>query len=118
MSAEDILMKAKHTAIIEDFVEKMRPPEEIRPELDIGYRYEKWTLEVGEIRPPWNDMKSGKKLWIPAAKAKYVKSRKIWRLYWMRASGKWEYLTPLGEQTDLVKVLELIKENPNGFFFG
>lgn len=118
MSTEDILLKAKHTAIIEEYVEKMRPSIEIRPKLDIGYRYEKWTLEICEIRPLWTDMESKEKIWYPVAKSKYVKSRKVWRLYWMRASGKWEYLEPLGEQTKLLRVLELIEENPNGFFFG
>jgi hypothetical protein len=39
-----------------------------------------------EIRPQWNDQT--KKIEDSIAKATYVKSQKIWKLYWMRADGK------------------------------
>lgn len=36
---------------MEWFMEKRRPPEEIRNEVDIGYRYENQVLDIFEIRP-------------------------------------------------------------------
>ncbi|MFZ5430428.1 MAG: DUF3024 domain-containing protein [Bacteroidota bacterium] len=30
----------------------------------------------------------------PIAKARFIASRNIWKVYWMRASGKWETYKP------------------------
>jgi len=77
-------------SIIKLFVEGLRPNEEIRNQLDIGYSFEKNTAEIYEIRPDWQD--NSIKNTFPFAKFKYIKSKKVWKLYWMRASGKWELL--------------------------
>jgi len=118
MKVNDVLLKAEHEAMLEVFIEENRPALEIRDKLDLGYRYDKWTFEICEIRPPWNDMTSGKKIWNPVAKAKYVKSRKIWKLYWMRASGKWELFPLSKEEPKLANILATIQDNPNGCFYG
>jgi len=47
-----------------------------------------------------------------------VKSLKIWRLYWMRASGKWELYTPMPESPILEKLLACVDEDINGCFKG
>jgi hypothetical protein len=40
---------------IKKFIESIRPPIEIRDKVDIGWKFEKNTLELFEIRPKWND---------------------------------------------------------------
>ena len=41
---------------IKEFVEQIRPPENERDELDYGYKFEKNTLEMFEIRPVWDNL--------------------------------------------------------------
>ena len=57
-------------------------------------------------------------LTLDFAKAKYVISRKLWKLYWMRASGKWELYKPSGEHDWLEGVIETIENDQYGCFFG
>ena len=105
-----------HGKIIENFIEKKRPPVEIRDQLDIGYSYENGVLEVFEIRPFWKDQ--SKKLNIPVAKSKFIKSRNIWKIYWQRANGNWDPYEPQNEMRDLSEVLKIIEEDKHGCFWG
>lgn len=41
--------------VMEAFLERKRPPEHIRPKLDIGYKIEGQSIIIHEIRPFWND---------------------------------------------------------------
>lgn len=98
------------------FVESLRPPENIRPELDIGYRISGQSFEVFEIRPRW--MQPGVTQELPVAKATYVKSMEVWKLYWMRADLKWHrYDLPPGSES-LRAVLKEIAEDPYCCFWG
>ncbi len=102
---------------IKKFVESLRPENlEIREQLDIGYSYDGKVVILFEIRPAWNNKK--KKHQIDFAKIRHYKSRKEWNLYWMRASGKWEIYEPFPESTRLKKIIETIKEDKHGCFFG
>lgn len=99
------------------FIETLRPAdEETRKKLDFGYSWDGQTALLFEIRPQWNDPTNI--LELPFAKLRFVKSSKIWKLYWMRGSGKWEAYEPLPESTDLHKLLTEIKNDAYGCFFG
>jgi len=52
------------------------------------------------------------------AKIRYVKSHGVWRLYWHRASGKWEAYSPFRESSDLEALLACIDEDSFGCFKG
>ncbi|WP_367391494.1 DUF3024 domain-containing protein [Lewinella sp. LCG006] len=104
------------TKLLERYIENKRPPLEIRDQLDIGYRKEGQAFEVFEIRPNWMD--NSIKMEIPVAKARYVKSRSVWRLYWMRGNLKWDFYEPAGEMTSLSEVLEVIDADTHGCFWG
>lgn len=54
----------------------------------------------------------------PVVKARYIKSRKIWKLYWLRASGKWEAYEPQREIKETDKMLKIIGEDAYGCFWG
>jgi len=101
---------------LRSYLKRIRPPKEIRDELDIGYSYDGRNIEIFEIRPRWN--KPEEILEIPYAKITYVKSKQIWKLYWMRASGKWESYPPLPTSTHLEELLECIDEDSLGCFKG
>lgn len=102
--------------LLESFIEKRRPPIEMRDQLDISYRRENHSFVIYTIRPYFQD--SSKKIESEIAKIRYVKSRKVWRLYWMRADLKWYFYEPAGEMTHLSQALEVVDEDGHGCFWG
>jgi hypothetical protein len=88
----------------------------MRDQLDISFRISGQSVEIVEIRPQWND--PTRKSESPIAKATYVKSQKIWKLYWMRADGKWHAYPPFPSSASLEKVLDAIEADRNGCFWG
>ena len=101
---------------IKSFVENMRPPVEIRDQLDIDYKYDKSSIELYEIRPHF-EIKD-KIIHSSFAKARFIKSRNIWRIYWMRASGKWDPYEPDLEVSYVKDFLEIVNEDKYGCFKG
>ena len=97
---------------IESFVEGIRPAEEIRDKLDLGYKYENWTFEIFELSAAWDNKKQ--KIECSVVKCRYIISKSVWKLYWMRASGKWESYRP---NTEVNEVLEIIKKDHYGCFW-
>jgi hypothetical protein len=103
--------------IIKKYIESLRPDNlEIRKKLDFGYSYDEGIVILYEVRPVWNDAKKIQQ--IEFAKIRYIKSRQLWNLYRMRASGRWELYEPFSESTHLEQILEIIKEDEHGCFFG
>ena len=105
-----------HERLIQKFVESIRPPEDIRDRLDIGYTFTDQVLIIFEIRPNWRDENDS--IQSPVAKSRFVKSKGIWKIYWRRASGKWELYDPHPEEKDLTQVLNIIKEDTFHCFWG
>lgn len=102
---------------LRSFAESLRPTdEETRKQLDFGYSWDGQVAFLFEIRPQWND--PTRILELPFAKLRFVKSSKIWKLYWMRSSGKWEAYQPQPESTNVQKLLTEIKNDAYGCFFG
>ena len=56
---------------LESFLEERRPPPQIRPEFDLGFRVSGQSIEIFGIRPLWDNPKE--KIEEPVAKATYVK---------------------------------------------
>jgi len=98
------------------FIEKRRPPPHIRPELDLAYRLANQSVEIFEIRPVWDNPKE--KMEHPVAKATYVKSRKVWKVYWMRADLKWHSYPPVPQVKTVEQFLSLVEEDKHACFFG
>ena len=67
-----------------------------------------------ETRPRW-DGSPGPWTRHPVAKMIFSKPIKSWKLYWMRASGKWWFY---GKYKTFGRVLKAIKEDRNGCFWG
>lgn len=100
---------------VQRYVESIRPKEEhIRKQLDIGYSYERGTFILFEIRPVF-DMPD-KIIYPPFAKIRCIKSRGIYKLYWMRGNGKWYLYDPFPESKSLDKIINEIEKNPCGCF--
>ena len=67
-----------------------------------------------ETRPPWDGSDHP---WTRLAVAKiiYVKSTATWKLYWMRASGKWNLYE---EHKSLNEAIKNIQTDAHGCFWG
>ena len=97
-------------------MEQIRPPEKIRPKLDIGYSFEKQDLILFEIRPKWNN--PSEKMSSPFAKAKFIKSKDCWNLFWMRASFKWERYKPCPAVKTVKEFIRIVEEDKYYCFYG
>ncbi|RPJ60290.1 MAG: DUF3024 domain-containing protein [Acidobacteria bacterium] len=98
------------------FLDKRRPRPEIRPELDHGYRIKGQSIELYSIRPKWNDPSQVRE--EPIAKATYVRSQKVWKVFWMRADLKWHRYETSAKVSSIEKFLSIVDEDEYGCFFG
>lgn len=102
--------------LVGQFVETRRPEPRVRNKRDIAFRISGQRFELYEIRPQWDNPTL--QLEGPVAKATAVKSRKEWKLYWMRADRKWHSYEPLAHTKSLETLLDEINQDPYGCFWG
>jgi len=102
--------------ILDEYIEAIRPPEDIRPQLDLGYDIENQSIFLVEIRPDWQQPEIIRR-W-PYAKMSYVITQKIWKLYWQRANLSWEAYPNLPTSRVLEELLTEVDEDPLGCFKG
>ena len=100
----------------ESFLAARRPPPEIRSKLDIGWRLEDQSLFIFEIRPVWNNPSEFKE--YPFAKASFVKSKGIWKIYWLRQNLKWNSYEPTPQVKSIESVFLTVSSDEHGCFFG
>ena len=98
------------------FIEARRPPPEIRPELDLGFRLEGQSIEIFEIRPDWQD--PNETMERSVARATYVKRAREWRVYWQRADLKWHRYEPSPTASSIEEFFQVVNEDENCCFFG
>ena len=98
------------------FIEKRRPPAHIRDQLDIRANINGSELVIVAVRPAFQD--KTRLVEHPVAKAKWVDTRKVWRLFWMRADLKWHAYPPLPEASSISTILDEVDRDANGCFFG
>ena len=98
------------------FVSQRRPPEHIRPELDIGYAVDGQTVDIFEIRPDWQDSSITRH--TPVARIKFVCKKEQWLLYWMRQDLKWHAYEPDQVHPTLQSALKTVHTDALCCFFG
>ena len=108
--------KKRFEKLVGAFVEKHRPPPEIRDQLDLAFRIRGQSVELFEIRPTWRNPLE--KLEQPVAKATFVKRTQVWKVYWQRADMKWHRYEPNSEVESLEEFLEIVEHDEYGCFFG
>lgn len=99
-----------------EFIEKRRPPPEIRSQLDFRAHIRNFTVDLVEVRPVWNNPQESRE--TPIARIRWVASQGVWRLYWMRQDLKWHAYPNLPETSSLAEALAEIDADPSGCFFG
>jgi hypothetical protein len=100
----------------EAFLEKRRPPVEIRHKLDLAYRIEGQSVFVHEIRPKWSNPSEIIKPNI--AKTTFIQTQNHWKVYWMRADLKWHSFTPKTSVKSIQQFFNLVDKDAYGCFFG
>ncbi|OLY90758.1 DUF3024 domain-containing protein [Cnuella takakiae] len=104
------------TTLMDVYIAARRPPEHMRAQLDLGWRFDGLSLFIFEIRPQWND--HSVILHHDFAKATWVESKKQWNIYWHRASGKWQVYEPLQWAGNLQRFLLEVTKDPHHCFRG
>jgi hypothetical protein len=112
----DILKSADIIETMEDYIAKVRPHPEIRPELDLGYEISGQSIILNEIRPFWND--PTKIMTTGYAKGTYIKDKDIWEIYWKRADNKWHVYKPFPVVGELKHFLKIVDDDVHCCFKG
>jgi len=104
----------KYSKKIEDYVEKIRPKEDLRSKVDISYKIDMQSIIIFEIR----ENMSKKKIESPIAKTTYIRKENIWKIYWMRADLKWHSYEPKEEVKALDTFIKTVEEDKFCCFWG
>lgn len=115
MALNDIEWKRIEKAV-GAFIEKRRPPLHIRSKLDFGFRIFGQSVELFEIRPQWDRPEIKRE--NSFAKATFVRTQGVWKVYWMRADLKWHSYEPAPEVAAIDEFLAVVQKDEYGCFFG
>ena len=115
MALNDIERK-RIEKVVGAFVQKRRPAPHIRPELDIGFRVACQSVEIFEIRPRWRE--PNVKTQRPVAKATFVRSQALWKIFWMRADLRWHGYAPLPVVPSIERFLAAVDKDEYACFWG
>jgi hypothetical protein len=102
--------------VMENYLDKKRPAEEIRKKVDYTYKIEGQSVVIYEVRPSWDE--KDKVIESGIAKATFVKSSNSWKVFWKRANGKWVNYPPQPSVGSLRDFLDLIEEDNSHCFWG
>lgn len=100
--------------IIEKIEKQFKVPDRVADKIKNVAEKVRGGYVLIEIRPRW-DGTPGPWTRHPVAKIIFHNPSQEWRLYWMRASGKWWFY---GRFKTLDKALRVIDEDKNGCFWG
>lgn len=115
MTFNDLDIKRIENAMA-TFLAKRRPPPHIRPELDIGYRLNGQSIEIFEIRPQWDNPAIIRE--HPFAKATYVRTQNLWKVFWKRSDLKWRGYEPAATVKSIDEFLAAVDADQYCCFFG
>lgn len=114
--AIDILQTLDVIEIMENFLSRRRPPEEIRNEVDLDYKIEEQSIIIFEIRPQWDNPEEI--LEHPIAKTTFVKAKNNWKVFWMKSDRKWHGYSPQPVVGSLAEFINLVEEDRHYCFWG
>lgn len=102
--------------MMDDFIEKIRPEEEIRSQFDISYRIEDQSIIIFEIRPQWDNKEIIRH--YDTAKATYNRGTKEWSIFWLKSNMKW-YVYKYRPVVDVLEeFLDIVVEDKYYYFWG
>lgn len=114
--ALELLNTVEIIEIMENYMERVRPPEHIRNKLDLTYKIDNQSIMLQEVRPKFQN--PGQIGEYSFAKATYVKSEDKWKVYWMPGNLKWTLYQIKPKVNNLKEFLELVEEDKHHCFKG
>lgn len=102
--------------LMENYIQRIRPAENIRHKLDVNYKIDSQSIILFEIRPSFHNAEQ--KIESEYAKATYIKSEERWKVYWMRGNLKWTLYDPKPKVKSLKDFLKLVEEDEYHCFRG
>ena len=112
----DILKTADIIEACENLLQKRRPPENMRHQVDLNYRIDGQNVLIFEIRSRWD--KKDEFIESPIAKTTWVKSQNHWKVFWMRSDLKWHVYKPNPTVKTISEFVKLIDQDNYGCFWG
>ena len=108
----------RYEKLMEQFCAEHGPPQDIWDKLKWGYELDqkRQSVVLYEVRPQFGDPEN--KIHIPVFKAVYVKSKDLWKIYWMKSDMKWHGYDPEPEADSLREALDILSEDKYCYFFG
>ncbi len=98
------------------FLERSRPPVHIRAELDLVARITGQSVELCEVRPHLNE--PSVQFESRFAKATFVRSRNVWKVFWLRVDLKWHGYEPHPVVATVAAFLAVVSADEFGCFYG
>ena len=83
---------------------------------DLAFRIKGLEGELFRLRSQWDN--PSETIEIPVAKAKYVKAKKLWKVYWLREDLQWDRYDPEPHADTIDKFLSIVAEDEFACFFG
>jgi hypothetical protein len=112
----DITKSVEIIEVMENYISRVRPPQEIRNQVDLAYEIEDQSIILSEIRPALPD--PDRIITRGYAKATFVHQQNIWKLYWKRADNKWHSCKPSPKADCLEDILKIVDEDKHFCFKG
>lgn len=116
MPLAEIELARVHRAM-DSFMQRRRPPAHIRRSVDLAFRITGQRVEIFEIRPAFRGP-ADEKHESPVAKATFVRSRGMWRVFWQRRDLKWRSYDQTPEVKTVEEFASLVGEDVHACFFG
>lgn len=107
----------RFTRIIENYLKELHHPSHLPLDTQIGYRLTNQSIELFQIRTPYQG-KPGETFEFPIIKTTYVKSKKIWKVFWQRRDLKWHSYEPNPFVKDLDEFIDVLKKDEYCCFYG
>ncbi len=98
------------------FLDRRRPPVEMRNKIDLNYKIEKLSIIIFEIRQVWNNPDEYRE--SPVAKATFVRKSNTWKIYWRRSDLKWHAYEPMPEVKTVDEFVAIVDRDEYGCFWG
>lgn len=92
-------------------------PPQLKNKIDYDYEVEGQAVTLFEVRPLWRGQPN-ERTRSAFAKFRYIKTGKVWNIYWMRHNGKWDLYVPASKACTIEEALDIIRFDTYGCFFG
>ena len=102
--------------ILTAYLERTRPPASVETKIGYGFSISGQSVQLNVIRPRWKHPEQ--KMVSSFAKATYVTTRNLWKVYWMRADLKWHRYPAAPSVSTLEDFLAVVSEDVYGCFRG